>query len=102
MKPSTKVAHTPGPREIDPKCQPFNTGFVIRSKPLFNMTICKLPVSGQFTNNEANAEFIVRACNSFEGLLEAAKKALEGLQEGIDRDDIAEVLAAAIVKTEER
>jgi hypothetical protein len=69
--------------------------------PIFLTTIAGRSIE----ENEANAEFIVRACNVHEELLKAAKNALYKLNTDIVRQDLEQSieeteLREAIVKAE--
>lgn len=63
---------------------------------------CVVCYTGNGPRSHENAALIVRAVNTHDDSVEAMRKALEGVREGIDRDDIAQVLVDAIAKAEGR
>jgi len=105
------TAHTPLPWRIGGGA--LNVGRVTILGPDANESgwPCVCAVSGDPLGQlpQANAEFIVRACNSHEDLLEAARKAKTALfgmheEEGWTSDDAKalELLINAIAKAEGR
>ncbi len=63
--------------------------------------ICVADIKREFANAEANAQFIVKACNSHYELLEALKKAksILGIWEN-DYEEIKKIIEQAIQKAE--
>lgn len=103
--PTKKAAHTPGPWRLSENRYVWS--------PNKNCIATVHMMADGKRNSEleveslANAKFIVRACNSHEALLEAAKRAREELADHLGKGNVAvdrawQELDAAIAKGESR
>jgi len=97
----TPVGHTPTPWEV--WCGTIQTKMVT-GKPCLSIALMdREPGNGtEPVERDANAAYIVRACNSHEGLLEACRRALAVMDtDGIpDGDEIGLELMGEIAKAE--
>ena len=88
----TQTQHTPTPFEDSGNVEIIKIKNVVTLEPIAFL-------KPGYPQNKANAEFIVRACNSFDDMLEACEWAYKVLSENLDRrQDAMSVLQAAIKK----
>jgi len=102
MKPQPAAKHPPTPFVVESKNKYFGI-FTIRIKTA-DKTVIKIEGSDSDLVSE-NAAFIVRACNSHDALLDAAKHALETVEDYIKNGakmETAKVLRAAIALADGR
>lgn len=100
---NTKAAHTPTPYYVN------DNGDIIANDPECvdgaKCSMCQVDVANIQSENEADAAFIVQACNAHDDLLEAAKEALVRLNTlscGCENETLGKILEAAITKGKKR
>lgn len=79
--PATTQAHTPGPWHID-RQSPHSPMCI---KPYPGRIVCE--IDGTDAEAEANAAFIVRACNAHEAMRKASQDLYDRLREYLDVSD---------------
>lgn len=72
---TVKTEHTPGPWFYD-------NGYIAHKDVDGDYAICEMHTAWDFKERDANAEFIVRACNSHYELLESCKKLMAYIDNG--------------------
>ena len=85
-------AHTPGPWESQPLETGDDAGVSIIGSDLGGLVCASLPWpseidSGDYSRVEANAAFIVRACNSHYQLVDALREAIDAIEDDRGLDD---------------
>jgi len=94
------MTHTKTPWRVRRDEYPLNFGrFIVSSEGhefLYLSAGNNDGLTDSVEEDEANAEFIVRACNSHEALVEACSDAVEYLRGNLHNFDILEILEAAL------